>query len=130
MASIDSSLAESMKAHVLTTSTSASSESEVIYMPCCKTLPSMISASTRFFAQPRLIMPTFGLPATKEGPVAWTFTTISEEVAEWERRAVRDLSREGEAAAIFASRVRQSASAWALPADGPVRLGALLVLHR
>src|SRR5205807_773329 len=54
-----SSLAESMNAHVLTTSTSASSALAVISIPCCKTLPSMISASTRFLAQPRLIIPTF-----------------------------------------------------------------------
>src|SRR5207247_11033540 len=47
-----------MNAHVLTTSTSASSGHDVISIPRCKTLPSMISASTRFFAQPRLIMPT------------------------------------------------------------------------
>src|ERR1051326_2851424 len=60
MASIDSSLAESIKAQVLTTSTSASSARDVMSIPCCKTLPSMISASTRFLAQPRLIMPTFG----------------------------------------------------------------------
>src|SRR5438105_2725462 len=49
-----------MNAQVLTTSTSASSASAVICIPLCKTLPSMISASTKFFAQPRLIMPTFG----------------------------------------------------------------------
>src|SRR6266699_1996032 len=59
MASIDSSLAESMNAQVLTTSTSASSAREVIFIPDRRTLPSMISASTRFLAQPRLIMPTF-----------------------------------------------------------------------
>src|SRR5215510_9672325 len=53
-----------MKAQVLTTSTSASSAREVISIPCCKTLPSMISASTRFLAQPRLIMPIFGLRPT------------------------------------------------------------------
>src|SRR5436190_17454856 len=47
-----------MNAHVLTTSTSASSGHDVISIPCCKTLPTMISASTRFLAQPRLIMPT------------------------------------------------------------------------
>jgi len=29
-------------------------------MPRSNTLPSMISASTRFLAQPRLIIPTFG----------------------------------------------------------------------
>src|SRR5438128_4452493 len=63
MASMDSSLAESINAQVLTTRTSASSAREVISIPRCKTLPSMISASTRFFAQPRLIMPTFGLKA-------------------------------------------------------------------
>src|SRR6266487_4340929 len=59
IASIDSSLAESMNAQVLTTRTSASSRRDVISIPRCKTLPSMISASTRFLAQPRLIMPTF-----------------------------------------------------------------------
>src|SRR6266480_2857167 len=59
IASIDSSLAESMNAQVLTTRTSASSGRDVISIPRCKTLPSMISASTRFLAQPRLIMPTF-----------------------------------------------------------------------
>ncbi len=56
---MDSSLAESMNAQVLTMSTSASSADAVISMPCARTLPSMISASTRFFAQPREIMPTF-----------------------------------------------------------------------
>src|SRR3954452_21837829 len=49
-----------MKAQVLITSTSASSARDVICIPRCKTLPSMISASTRFLAQPRLIMPIFG----------------------------------------------------------------------
>ena len=48
-----------MNAQVLTTRTSASSARDVISIPRCKTLPSMISASTRFLAQPRLIMPTF-----------------------------------------------------------------------
>src|SRR5213594_3145090 len=48
-----------MNAQVLTTRTSASSGRDVISIPRCKTLPSMISASTRFLAQPRLIMPTF-----------------------------------------------------------------------
>src|SRR5436190_21967608 len=60
MASIDSSLAESIKAQVLITSTSASSAPEVISIPCLRMLPNMISASTRFLAQPRLIIPTFG----------------------------------------------------------------------
>src|SRR5436190_4552689 len=59
IAPIDSSLAESMNAHVLITRTSASSGRDVISIPCCKTLPSRISASTRFLAQPRLIMPIF-----------------------------------------------------------------------
>src|SRR6478752_3232871 len=59
MASMDSSLAESMNAQVLTMSTSASSASLVISMPWASTPPSMISASTRFFAQPREIMPIF-----------------------------------------------------------------------
>src|ERR1700682_1853847 len=50
-----------MNAHVFTTNTSASSARDVISIPRCKTLPSIISASTRFLAQPRLIMPTFVL---------------------------------------------------------------------
>src|ERR1700688_2604557 len=62
---MDSSFAESMKAQVFTTRTSASSGRDVISIPRCKTLPSMISASTRFLAQPRLIMPTFGFQATR-----------------------------------------------------------------
>src|SRR5207244_11332583 len=53
-----------MNAQVFTTRTSASSGRDVISIPRCKTLPSMISASTRFLAQPRLIMPTFGFRAT------------------------------------------------------------------
>src|SRR6266496_585910 len=65
IASIDSSLAESINAQVFTTRTSASSGRDVISIPRCKTLPSMISASTRFLAQPRLIMPTFGFQATR-----------------------------------------------------------------
>src|SRR6266536_3301676 len=75
IALIDSSLAESMKAHVLTTRTSASSARDVISIPRCRTLPSMISASTRFLAQPRLIMPTFGLPAK---PIAFLLIFISD----------------------------------------------------
>src|SRR6476659_11082655 len=59
MASIDSSFAESIKAQVFTTRTSASSGCDVISIPRSNTLPSMISASTRFLAQPRLIIPTF-----------------------------------------------------------------------
>src|SRR4028119_2489566 len=59
-----------MNAQVFTTSTSASSAFDVICMPCCSTLPSMISASTRFFAQPRLIMPTFGASAEGRGVTA------------------------------------------------------------
>src|SRR6266702_941483 len=61
---MDSSLAESMNAQVFTTRTSASSGRGVISIPRCTTLPSMISASTIFLAQPRLIMPTFGFRAT------------------------------------------------------------------
>src|ERR1041385_2272578 len=50
-----------MNAQVLITKTSASFALEVISIPRSSTLPSMISASTRFLAQPRLIMPTFVL---------------------------------------------------------------------
>jgi hypothetical protein len=63
-----------MNAHVLTTSTSASSARDVISMPRCKTLPSMISASTRFLAQPRLIMPIFGLREKSVAFVAFIFS--------------------------------------------------------
>src|SRR5947208_9147288 len=55
-----------MNAQVFTTRTSASSASEVICIPRASTLPSMISASTRFLAQPRLIMPTVVRPAAGE----------------------------------------------------------------
>src|SRR5207244_12247508 len=65
IASIDSSLAESMNAQVLITRTSASSAREVISIPRASTLPSMISASTRFLAQPRLIIPTLVLIDTR-----------------------------------------------------------------
>src|SRR6059058_1969384 len=63
-----------MKAQVLITSTSASSALEVISMPRSNTLPSMISASTRFFAQPRLIIPPLAaLVAVVAGPSpAWS----------------------------------------------------------
>src|SRR5581483_4215264 len=53
-----SSCAESMNEQVLTITTSASAASLVISMPPFIREPSMISASTRFFAQPREIMPT------------------------------------------------------------------------
>src|SRR5271165_981689 len=58
IASIDSSLAESINAQVLTITTSASSASAVTSMPLATISPSITSASTRFFAQPRLIIPT------------------------------------------------------------------------
>src|SRR2546430_16626905 len=48
-----------MNEHVLTTRTSASSAREVTFIPHFRTLPSMISASTRFLAQPRLVMATW-----------------------------------------------------------------------
>ena len=47
-----------MKEHVLTMTTSAPAASLVISMPLLSSEPSMISASTRFFAQPREIKPT------------------------------------------------------------------------
>src|SRR3954467_1196832 len=83
MASIDSSLAESMKAQVLMTSTSASSARAVTCIPCCRTLPSMISASTRFFAQPRLIIPTTGFEPVTPGAATtdWTGTLFEPHVA-------------------------------------------------
>src|SRR5580698_3758672 len=78
MASIDSSLAESMKAQVLTMRTSASSASAVISMPWARTPPNMTSASTRFLAQPRLIMPTFFLAAGTVGEAAAGMKEVDE----------------------------------------------------
>src|SRR4029450_9716762 len=59
--------AESMNAQVLTTRMSASSASEVISMPRSNTLPSIISASTRFFAQPTLIFPRLSILCDLDG---------------------------------------------------------------
>src|SRR2546425_3842204 len=47
-----------MKEQVLTITTSASSALLVISTPSFRSVPSMISASTRFLAQPREIKPT------------------------------------------------------------------------
>ena len=58
MASTLSSWAASMKEQVLTMTTSALAASLVISTPLFTSEPSMISASTRFFAQPREINPT------------------------------------------------------------------------
>jgi hypothetical protein len=52
IASIDSCLARSMKAQVLTTSTSASRASAVNVCPACSVSPSITSESTRFLGQP------------------------------------------------------------------------------
>src|ERR1700730_9948729 len=59
MASTDSRLAESMNAHVLTTSTSASEASCVSSWPASRASPSITSESTRFLGQPREIRPIF-----------------------------------------------------------------------
>src|SRR5512143_3031123 len=56
-ASMDSSLADSMKPHVFTTITSASLCSGVISKPDAASTPSICSASTWFLGQPRLTMP-------------------------------------------------------------------------
>ena len=53
MVSIDSCLAASMNAQVLTTSTSASAASRVSSCPACWASPSITSESTRFLGQPR-----------------------------------------------------------------------------
>src|SRR6185437_12589951 len=58
MVSTLSSCAESMNEHVLTMTTSACEASLVISTPLFRSEPSMISASTRFLAQPREIRPT------------------------------------------------------------------------
>src|SRR5436190_17293240 len=58
MVSIDSCLASSMKAQVLTITVSASSMFWTIELPCRRSSPSMTSESTRFLAQPREIIPT------------------------------------------------------------------------
>src|SRR5438132_5448822 len=90
-----------MNAHVLTTSTSASSALAVISMPCCKTLPSMISASTRFLAQPRLIIPTFVLmrieslaAALFHGDFGVTFSDRLAVLFDLNRVAIEDAHRE------------------------------------
>src|SRR5271165_605052 len=70
MASIDSSLAESINAQVLIITTSASSAFAVTSIPCAKISPSIISASTRFLAQPRLIIPTFNADTGDKTSVA------------------------------------------------------------
>ena len=59
MVSIDSCLALSMKAQVLTTSTSADSGSRVSWCPAFCARPSMTSESTRFLGQPSDTMPIF-----------------------------------------------------------------------
>ena len=66
MVSIDSCLASSMKAQVLTITVSASSSERTISCPCEANSPSMISLSTRFLAQPRQIMPTRARGATSD----------------------------------------------------------------
>src|SRR5258706_1413380 len=58
MASTLSSCAESIKEPVLTISGSACSAELVISTPAFSKVPSMISPSTRFLAQPREISPT------------------------------------------------------------------------
>ena len=59
MVSIDSCLALSMNAQVLTTSTSASAASRVSWCPCCWASPSITSESTRFLGQPSETIPIF-----------------------------------------------------------------------
>src|SRR5687768_16075867 len=59
MVSIDSCFALSMKAQVLTTSTSASAASRVSWCPACWASPSITSESTRFLGQPSDTMPIF-----------------------------------------------------------------------
>jgi len=58
---MDSRLAGSMKLQVFTTRTSASSARGTISQPACASVPSISSLSTRFFGQPRLTIPTFGI---------------------------------------------------------------------
>ena len=70
MVSTLSSWAESMKEQVFTIITSARAASFVISTPPLSNEPSMISASTRFLAQPRLIIPTFGVRGVLVGMVA------------------------------------------------------------
>src|SRR6266550_6567404 len=57
--SIDSCLAESMKAHVLTTRTSAPAGSRVNSWPAACASPSITSESTRFLGHPREMRPIF-----------------------------------------------------------------------
>ena len=67
MVSMDSCLARSMKAQVLTMTTSAPSASVVISWPACSAMPSITSESTRFLGQPRERKPIF----TGLGAGAW-----------------------------------------------------------
>ena len=57
IASMDSSLADSMNPQVFTTITSASVCSDVISKPDPASMPSICSASTWFLGQPRLTIP-------------------------------------------------------------------------
>src|SRR5688572_27053182 len=70
MASTDSCLALSMKAQVLTTSTSAPSGSRVSSCPACWANPSITSESTRFFGQPSDTMPIF-IPLQRTTPAVF-----------------------------------------------------------
>src|SRR5580693_7451133 len=71
IASIDSCFAESMKAHVLTTSTSAAAGSSVSSWPAPCARPSITSESTRFFGQPSEMRPIFMKRPTPHDITDW-----------------------------------------------------------
>src|SRR5206468_4024281 len=66
--SIDSCFAESMNAHVLTTSTSAAVASFVSSWPASRASPSITSESTRFLGQPNETSPIFMAFAVLRSP--------------------------------------------------------------
>src|SRR5688572_14872630 len=71
IASIDSSFALSMNAHVLTTRTSASADVLVSSCPASRASPSITSPSTRFFGQPKDRKPIF--ICRRQPPVSWVY---------------------------------------------------------
>ena len=65
ISSIDSAFADSMKPQVFTMAASAPAASSLSTKPASRRRAIIISASTRFFSQPRLIIPTeYAIPTS------------------------------------------------------------------
>src|ERR1035441_8904451 len=82
MVLMDSCLAGSMKAQVLTMMTSASSGRGVSSYPWCARIPSITSLSTRFLGQPRLTIPTclgIKVKLCAFACVAWSLEILTQE---------------------------------------------------